>query len=176
MTKTPDGTNPDDPIEGGPSEGGKKLDEDAAWRSIMEHYGDRAQLNDSNEPASSTETDEVNDEENDAEAVEKPYRPAVLEPLWREQLNTEATWADEGHFVPPDPPPLPTLEPRRKMAWIGLLGAPLMLVIAVVFGLQYPGWLGFLIVASFIGGFGYLVATMPRSRYEDGSGDNGAVV
>ena len=169
--QTPDGNNPDDPIEGGPSEGGKKLDEDAAWRSIMEHYGERAQLNDSTESDSSGEAAEA-----DTDAVEKPYRPAVLEPRWREHLNTEATWADEGHFVPPDPPPLPPLEPRRKLAWIGLFGSPLMLLIAVVFGFQYPGWLGFLFVASFIGGFGYLVATMPRSRYEDGSGDNGAVV
>lgn len=146
--QTPDGNNPEDPIEGGPSEGGKRLDEDAAWASILEHYGERAQLNETTEDP----TDEA------------------------EQFNTEATWDDEGHFVPPNPPPLPALEPRRKAAWIGLFGAPLMMLIAVVFGFQYPGWLGFLFVASFIGGFGYLVATMPRTRYEDGSGDNGAVV
>ena len=166
--QNPDGNNPDDPIEGGPFEGGKQFDEDAAWASILEHYGERAQLNETEAP-----TDEAEEE---TEAEEKPYRPAVLEPRWREQHNTEATWDDEGHFVPPNPPPLPPLEPRRKAAWIGLFGGPLMLLIAVVFGFEYPGWLGFLFVASFIGGFGYLVATMPRTRYEDGSGDNGAVV
>ena len=170
--QNPDGNNPDDPTEGGPSEGGRQFDEDAAWASILEHYGDRAQLNE----AAEEQADAASAAAEPAEVAEQPYRPAVLEPRWREQLNTEATWDDEGHFVPPNPPPLPPLEPRRKAAWTGLFGAPLMLLIAVVFGFQYPGWLGFLFVASFIGGFGYLVATMPPTRYEDGSGDNGAVV
>jgi hypothetical protein len=33
-----------------------------------------------------------------------------------------------------------------------------------------------MLATAFIGGFVYLVATMPRSRGEDGSGDDGAVV
>ena len=167
MTHDPDGTNPDDPHEGAPGgsgEFGPKLDEDAAWRSIIEHYGDRPVLDDPPPVAPPAEP-------------EAQPRFAVFERRWTpEPLNSEATWDDEGHFVPPEPPPLPRLEPRRKLAWIGLFGAPLMMLVAVVFGWHYPGWLSFLLVSGFVGGFGYLVATMPRNRDDDGSGDNGAIV
>ena len=166
MTQNPDGNNPEDNPEGAASEGGRKLDEDAAWRSIIEHYGDRADISDlpPEEPSPPVEP------------VETP-RFTVFERRWEpEPLNTEATWDNEGHFVPPVPPPIPKLEPRRKLAWIGLFGAPLLMLVAVVFGWSYPSWVGFLLIAGFLGGFGYLVATMPQTRGEDGSGDNGAVV
>jgi hypothetical protein len=48
------------------------------------------------------------------------------------------------------------------------------MVAAVAFGWQFPMWLTIGLVAAFIGGFVFLVATMPRDR-GDGWGD-GAVV
>jgi hypothetical protein len=45
---------------------------------------------------------------------------------------------------------------------------------AVVFGWTFPTWLSVLMVAAFVGGFVFLVATMPRDG-GDGWGD-GAVV
>lgn len=167
MTHDPDGTSPEDPQQGpgGPGEGNRKLDEDAAWRAIVENYGEEPA-----DPPLDPPTEQAPPRED-----EQP-RFSVFDRRWDEPMNTEATWEDEGHFVPPDPPPLPKLEPRRKLAWIGLFGPPVLMLVAVVFGWQYPGWLSFLLVAGFLGGFGYLVATMPRSRGEDGSGDDGAVV
>ena len=101
----------------------------------------------------------------------------ILEPGWQDDLNsTPTSWEDEGHFVPPTPPPLPPVEPRRKLAWFGLFGGPALMLLAVVLGFQYPGWVLFLLTAGFIGGFGYLVATMPKTRDGDGPGDDGAVV
>ncbi len=164
MTHDPDGNHPEEP-EGGPPDAARKLDEDAAWRAIIENYGDRAELT-----------------PDDSSPVEpsKPIEPVeprpVLEPGWRDGLNTEATWDDEGHFVPPDPPPLPPVEPRRKLAWIGLFGGPALMLLAVVLGVHFPGWLMTLLVGGFVGGFVYLVATMPRTRPGDDSGDDGAIV
>jgi hypothetical protein len=173
MTQNPDGSNPEDTPEGGPTghggEGNRKLDEDAAWRAIVENYGDEPPVDEYY-----TEAPTAGEPAAPSSAEDPP--PGVLERGWNDPHQTEATWDDEGHFVPPVPPPMPKLEPRRKLAWIGLFGAPALMLVAVVFGWQYPGWLGFLLVAGFLGGFGYLVATMPRSRPEDGSGDDGAVV
>ncbi|MGH3125834.1 MAG: hypothetical protein ACRDND_33070, partial [Streptosporangiaceae bacterium] len=38
-----------------------------------------------------------------------------------------ASASDEGEFVPPVPPPLPTLEPVTKGAWAALFGGPIYL-------------------------------------------------
>jgi hypothetical protein len=76
--------------------------------------------------------------------------------------------------VPPEPPPVPRGTPARILAWLGLFGAPVVMVAAVAFGWQFPMWLTIGLVAAFIGGFVFLVATMPRDR-GDGWGD-GAVV
>jgi hypothetical protein len=165
MTHEPDGTDPEE-NEGGPPDSARKLDEDAAWRSIIEHYGDRPTLDD----------DFPDEPDPEPEPATTRPAPAVLEPGWQDGLNTAATWDDEGHFVPPTPPPLPRLEPRRKAAWIGLFGAPTLMLLAVVLGLGLPEWLMFLLAGGFVGGFVYLVATMPRSRPGDDSGDDGAVV
>lgn len=161
MSQTPDGSNPDDPAEGrDESERRGRLDEDAAWEAIVAHYGDRPELEEEPPPPP---------------PADPPARP-VLEPGWRDDLQTEATWEDEGHFVPPQPPPPPPLDPRRKAAWIGLFGAPVLMLVGVVLGWNYPGFIGFLLAGSFIGGFVYLVATMPKRRPGEESGDDGAVV
>ena len=53
MTDDPDGNHPEEP-EGGPPDAARKLDEDAAWRAIIENYGDRAELTpDDSSPRSS---------------------------------------------------------------------------------------------------------------------------
>jgi hypothetical protein len=67
---------------------------------------------------------------------------------------------DEGHFVPPPPPPLPSADPTTKTAWLALFGGPLYLLIAAVLSWQVPGWVAFLAVAAFVGGFVTLVLRM----------------
>lgn len=134
---------------GGPdsADGAHGLDEDAAWRAIVANYGERVQLED-----------------------EPRFAPAPASPV--EPVETSE---DEGHFVPPDPPLPPLPEPRRRAAWIGVFGAPLAMLLAVVVGWRYPGWVMGLLAAGFVGGFVYLVATMPRDNGDGSSGD-GAVV
>ncbi|MFD8820088.1 hypothetical protein ACFV23_53585, partial [Streptomyces sp. NPDC059627] len=34
---------------------------------------------------------------------------------------------DEGHFVPPEPPPLPEADATAKFAWLGVVGGPVLL-------------------------------------------------
>lgn len=123
-------------------------DEDAAWRSIVDNYGE-LELGPEPDPAS--------------------YR--------RVQQDHEPEPVDEDeHFVPPEPPPLPHLDPRRKLAWFGLVGCPLVMLVGAVLGVPYPGWLALLMALAFIGGFVYLVATMPRRRNDEWDGDDGAVL
>lgn len=139
------------------------VDEDAVWADIVAHYGDRAELSDPPPPL-----------------VKPPPVSGPDQLRYQDSLNTTPEgWEDEGHFVPPEPPPLPRLDPRRKLAWIGLFGPPALLLAAVVFGWTLPQWLGGLMVVGFLGGFIYLVATMPRGprdSHDGWDGDDGAVL
>jgi hypothetical protein len=81
---------------------------------------------------------------------------------------------EEG-FVPAPPPPLPVLEPWQQLAWVGVVGGPLLLLVAVLFSISLPTWMTLLAVGGFIGGFVTLVARMDSGDTDDDPG-NGAVV
>ena len=84
--------------------------------------------------------------------------------------------ADDDHFVPPVPPPLPRLDPLTKGAWVALFGGPLYLLVAVMAGWQVPDWAAFCAVAAFVGGFATLVVRMGDRPPRDDGPDDGAVV
>jgi hypothetical protein len=114
--------------------------EDDAWRSIVDNYGERAQLDD--EPLDDVPVRSV------PTAATPP--PAVPE---------EA----EERFVPPAPPPAPRLPLPKRLAWLTVLGSPALLVLALLVSYDVPSLLGYALVAAFVGSFVYLVATMQRA-------------
>ena len=121
--------------------------EDDAWRSIVENYGDRP----------------------DVEAL-----PPAPEPEARPVAPDDDLPEYDEKFVPPEPPPLPHPPPVRFAAWTGVFGAPTVLLFALVLGISLPSWLGYGLIASFVGGFAYLVIHMQRGPRDPG--DDGAVV
>jgi len=160
----------DEPVKGTPdghAEPEPPFDEEAAWRAIVENYGDRPEMGD----ATAVEPSPVVAEPVERDLFDRTYLDAVDARQGRERQ--EGTPREE-HFVPPEPPPVPRGTPARILAWLGLFGAPVVMVAAVAFGWQFPMWLTIGLVAAFIGGFVFLVATIPRDR-GDGWGD-GAVV
>jgi hypothetical protein len=126
---------------------------DEAWQAIVDNYGERAEIDESPavEPA--------------------PARPAP-EPLPDPSPGPAAAYDEAERFVPPPPPPVPRPEPKRAVAWAGLFGAPVLVLIAMVFRIDLPPLLDYAFVGWFVGGFVYLVATMsrtPREPWDDGS-------
>ena len=144
----------------GPDDSFSEVKEEAAWREIIANFGERASLS-----GRDLGTPQVG--------------PA---PVSREQLEAEdeaqealERWDGDG-FVPPEPPPLPKTTPVRRLAWLGALGAPAaglaLFLLTSITGWWIPSWVTWLLIAAFLGGFGYLVATMsrePRDPYDDGS-------
>jgi hypothetical protein len=60
------------------------------------------------------------------------------------------------------------------LAWCCLFGAPLLMLLGVALGRSYPMWASVCLILAFVGGFVFLIATMPR---HGGDGyDDGAVV
>ncbi|MFD1658528.1 hypothetical protein ACFSL4_09975 [Streptomyces caeni] len=83
---------------------------------------------------------------------------------------------DEGHFVPPEPPPLPAADTTAKFAWLAVIGGPVLLLLAVLLGWEMTWWLATLGVGGFLGGFVTLVVRMKTDDEDDGDPGRGAVV
>ena len=148
------------------------LDLDAAWRAIVENYGERPELGPAgHEPATPEPPSDPR-----AVAAAGLFDRSYLDAHEARDQDDRDAWADEGHFVPPEPPPVPSTTPARRLAWLGLFGAPLAMLVAVIAHLTYPTWLSMGLVAAFVGGFVFLVATMERHADDGWGGDDGAVV
>jgi hypothetical protein len=127
--------------------------DDAAWREIVANYGDRPAVDPEAAPS--------------PEAQPQPADHSDGHP----ELATDAPWLAE-RFVPPPPPPLPRLPFDRLLAWSGVFVSPLVLLVATVFQVHLPTIVAWLLIGGFLGGFGYLVAQMPRGPrdpYDDGA-------
>ncbi|MDQ8701466.1 hypothetical protein RCO28_03035 [Streptomyces sp. LHD-70] len=83
---------------------------------------------------------------------------------------------DEGHFVPPEPPPLPEADTTAKFAWLAVVGGPVLLLLAVLLGWDMTWWLTTLGIGGFVGGFATLVLRMNGGDDEDDDPGRGAVV
>ncbi|MFB7940857.1 hypothetical protein [Streptomyces sp. NPDC056049] len=87
--------------------------------------------------------------------------------------------SDEGHFVPPEPPPLPEADATTKFAWLGVVGGPVLMLVAVLLQWDMTWWLTTLCIGGFLGGFATLVARMKGDDEDDDGYDDpgrGAVV
>lgn len=137
--------------------------DDAAWRAIVDNYGERPELD---EPGSAGgtapagEPDPVTDDVSD--------HVAEGDPMW-----FSAPLVDPAdRYVPPPPPPLPRPSRDRFVAWAGVFGSPAVLLVCLVAGISLPPLLAYALVAAFVGGFVYLVWQMPRGPrdpWDDGA-------
>ncbi|MFE7570063.1 hypothetical protein ACFU76_24385 [Streptomyces sp. NPDC057539] len=84
--------------------------------------------------------------------------------------------SDEGHFVPPEPPPLPESDTTARFAWLGVIGGPVLMLIAVLLRWDMTWWLTTLCIGGFLGGFVTLVARMKPDDDESDDPGRGAVV
>jgi hypothetical protein len=117
-----------------------------------------------------------------APAAPEPGTPARRPPGPRDHPTTpevEALEEAEGHFTPPEPPPVLASRDRLLvLAWAGATGVPLLAVLAVLVRafvpLPTPAWLGGAGVAVFVASVAALLWRMPHHR-DPGDGP-GAVV
>ncbi|MFL6154701.1 MAG: hypothetical protein ACJ72D_01320 [Marmoricola sp.] len=129
----------------------RRAREDADWQALVDSYGERPEF----------------PEPRTAPAPETP--PVELPP--------ELAYADdEDGYVPPPPPPLQRPHGLRALAWFGLFGVPAVVLLCIMVDISLPSVLSLLFLAWFVGGFGYLVATMNGPKDPDAGWDDGAVL
>ena len=119
-------------------------DDDAAWQQIVDNYGERP----------------------DVPAVDTPVAgapgPDAPEPFQLELYDEQ--------FVPPPLPPPPVIRPERRVAWVGLVASPVLLIVLMLIDYAMPPLLTGGLVIAFLASFGYLVATMePHDPDDDGA-------
>ncbi|ARP69825.1 hypothetical protein LK07_08600 [Streptomyces pluripotens] len=185
-----------------PDEQGAPFDEDAAWRAIVAGYGEEPpdppgtrpfkpvedlallEKEPGNDPANTSGTGSGNGTDDSADPP--PARPLGSSVSFAPGVGPRDYTApepseddfdedDEGHFVPPEPPPLPASDTTARFAWLGVIGGPVLLLLAVLFGWDMTWWLATLGIGGFLGGFATLVMRM-RTDDEDDDPGRGAVV
>ena len=116
----------------------------------------------------------------DAEALppfEPPERPPLSSRLLRGAPAEPAPDHEvDDHFVPEPPPPLPESDRVTRLAWAGLIGGPVLIMIAAVLGVGLDGWVLVAALVAFLGGFATLVLRMGDRRSGDDGWDDGAVL
>ncbi|MEU2369794.1 hypothetical protein ACPCIX_18165 [Streptomyces pseudogriseolus] len=188
-----------------PEEQGVPFDEAAAWEAIVAGYGQEPPDPPGAKPFKSvedlalleSETNDANDADGaDGAGTKAPPRKAEEEPTARplggsvafapgvgprdysvaEPAEEDLDESDEGHFVPPEPPPLPEADVTSKFAWLGVLGAPVLLLLAILLGWEMTWWLTTACIGGFLGGAVTLVMRMRTDDEDDGDPGRGAVV
>jgi hypothetical protein len=128
--------------------GDRSQADELAWREIVDHYGDVPDVTGLVELTTPLEQPD-------------PFVPPVV---------PGPDLGDDEAFTPPPLPPPAVISPERRLAWVGLVAAPLLLVLVNLLDYALPGILSVALVVAFIASFGYLVATMePRDPDDDGA-------
>ncbi|MGW1589054.1 hypothetical protein [Streptomyces sp. NPDC002386] len=174
-----------------PDEKGVPFDEEAAWQAIVAGYGAEPPDPPGTRPYKPVEDLALLEKETPGEEAESPGEPRSGRPLGSsvsfapgvgprdyrvaEPSEDDLGEDDEGHFVPPEPPPLPTADTTSRFAWLGVVGGPLLLLLAVLLGWEMTWYLATLGIGGFLGGFVTLVTRMRTDEDGDDPG-RGAVV
>jgi hypothetical protein len=154
-------------------------DEDAIWAEIVASFDRDTATEDTETPWPEEENlSRTADQDDEASQDRSGKLPTarVIQPAAEDDEFPDDEDEDEDedeHFVPPAPPPLPNVDSATKGAWIALFSGPLYLLLAAILGWQVPGWVAFVAVAAFVGGFVYLVLRMGDDPRDP---DDGAVV
>ncbi|MFF3163304.1 hypothetical protein [Streptomyces sp. NPDC003273] len=179
-----------------PDEKGVPFDEEAAWQAIVAGYGAEPPDPPGSRPFKPVEDLALLEKEEapdgGADGAEGPGEPRSGRPLGSsvafapgvgprdyrvaEPSDDDLGEDDEGHFVPPEPPPLPTADTTARFAWLGVVGGPVLLLLAVLLGWQMTWYLATLGIGGFLGGFVTLVTRMRTDEDGDDDPGRGAVV
>ena len=165
----------------------ERTPDDAEWERIVASLrGPDTEGNTTWPGVDNRSSDEASDEEprqddtgrDDAPPSERDRPPDEPVIIWRgstEEIDAEIERAiPDEHFVPPDPPPLPRADAITWAAWLGVIGAPLLLLLMAAFGVS-SAFVVTAAVAAFLAGLAILIGRMRSSR-DPFDPDDGAVV
>ncbi len=151
--------------------------EDAEWKSLVEQFNaPSAEGHDATPKPRWPASEDVD---------ENSYEPLIDVPAGLIVGDTDEDPPEEpparrvedqhDHFIPPEPPKGPKLDWISRAAWLGLVGGPVLLILAALLDFG-TGRITTIAVVGFIGGFLTLVLRMKDRLPPDDTPDGGAVV
>ncbi len=156
---------------------GSQAEQDAIFAALVAQFDDPVDLNRPDWPEIENLRAQQ-DLKNDLTGLTPQTRPRPATPAAPGPRDwTAAEDPNEGHFVPPEPPPLPQADTTAKFAWLAALGGPALLLFDALFWGEVAGWPAWVGLTAFLGGFATLVVRM-KDRNDDEPPDphGGAVV
>ncbi|TWD83429.1 hypothetical protein FB561_4592 [Kribbella amoyensis] len=151
--------------------------EDAEWASLVEQFNAPSAPGHDTPPVPRWPASEDVDDDSYEPLIDVPAGLIVGDADEDPPEEPPARRTDDphDHYVPPEPTRGPRLDWITRAAWLGLLGGPLLLIVAAVFdfGTSRIQLLG---VVGFIAGFLTLVIRMKDRLPPDDTPDDGAVV
>ncbi len=154
--------------------------EDAEWQSLIEQFNAPSAPGHADSPVPRWPASEDVDENSYEPLIDVPAGLIVGDgPDGDEEDETPPPRRSDDphdHFVPPEPPRGPRLDWISRAAWLGLIGGPVLLILAALLDLDSGGRIMMAAVVGFIAGFLTLVIRMNDRLPPDDTPDDGAVV
>jgi hypothetical protein len=151
--------------------------EDAEWASLVEQFNLPAAEGHDATPVPRWPASEDVDEGSYEPLIDVPAGLIVGDTDEDPPEEPPARRAEDHHehYIPPEPPRGPKLDWISRAAWLGLIGGPLLLILAALLNFG-TGRITTLAVVGFIGGFLTLVIRMKDRLPPEDTPDDGAVV
>jgi hypothetical protein len=151
--------------------------EDAEWKSLVEQFNAPAAEGHEATPVPRWPASEDVEEGSYEPLIDVPAGLVVGETDEEPPEEPPARRRDDphDHFIPPEPPKGPRLDWISRLAWLGLIGGPLLLIAAAVLDFG-TGRVTTVAIVGFIGGFLTLVLRMNDRLPPEDTPDDGAVV
>jgi hypothetical protein len=149
--------------------------EDAEWKSLVEQFNAPSAPGHSEAAVPRWPASEDVDENSYEPLIDVPAGLSVTQDDAPDEPPARRTEDPHDHYVPPEPPRGPRLDWISRAAWVGLLGGPLLLILAALLDFG-TGRITLLAVVGFIAGFLTLVIRMNDRLPPDDTPDDGAVV
>lgn len=142
-------------------------DEDESWRAIVATF--------SAAPTGTPSWPAAEELPNEGPVAGRLVRPAGPADRSREPAEADDPAEDE-HYVPPVPPPVPRPHPVTRWAALAVIGGLAVLILPAIFTEPVGPGLALLAVLAVLGGFATLVSRMRDAPPTDSGSDDGAVV
>ncbi|MFC0624373.1 hypothetical protein [Kribbella deserti] len=150
--------------------------EDAEWKALVAQFDEAPAADKPGEAATVARWPAIEDLDIETDRSEPVRITEEDEPESEPKPRPAQAKDPHDHYIPPEPPRGPRLDWISRLAWAGVLGGPLVLILVALLSIGSGSRITLFAALAFAAGFLTLVVRMKDRLPGDDSGDDGAVV